>query len=632
MKRLWTFLVFALFFCLNSTIFAQSATPQLTVTGVNTAALPAVDVTLAVSDETGQLLNLDSSELVSVKHNGERVSQASVIGSEPAGTFTIILLDLSSGAADRVGDIQSSIQSFASTSFMREQIDHIAIYQINDTNSAELLPPTFFYNDVANLFASGLQPFDGATALFDSMGDLLTRIDDIKPSSELATSLVLLSDGTDAVSSQFVSEEIAPLASSKNIAIHSVIVDTGLSDFSRDLGTEYMRSLASSTGGVSVNFTDASSLNDIWTRVISRGSNTIVRYVIDNLLPGVFDVEISFPNQAQLPVARTQVEVPASIPRVSIDTLEQTYDVTLPLIEGGTGPEPLEIELPVSVIWLDGTERTVAQAQLWHDGNPISEIAPAELAQVATQLPVHYGENRVQVVIRDETGQQSSSAPLLLNVIEGSRDVPSDIGRSGLGIPSNIIWLTVICLIIIALIAALRILWPRLQAAQNQTRRQRQVNINDAPPPVKEMPAEPSKPSRSPYAPPERAVPINQPSSQPTAVPTSFEHDQRTILAPAQPSIEVLESVTPTASLHPLTRSEYLIGRSATVDLPLKEDPTVSRIHATIVQDGDVYRIYDEQSTSGTYVNDREVPEYGLQLSNGDEIHLGAVHLRFRQP
>ena len=633
MKRLSMFLILALFLSWNTTLFAQNATPQLTVTGVDASNLPNVDITLAVSDETGQLLDLDGSEFVSVKHNGERVEQASVVGSEPAGTFTIVLLDLSSGAADRVGDIQSSIQSFASPTFMREQVDHIAIYQINDTNSAELLAPSFFYNDVANLFSAGLQPFDGATALFDSMGDLLTRIDQIKPSPELATSIILLSDGTDAVSSQFVSEEIAPLASSKNIPLHTVVMDTGLSEFSRNLGSEYMRSLADATGGISAEFVDASSLDSIWTRVISRGSNTIVRYVINNLLPGVFDVEISFPNRAQLPVARTQVEVPASIPRVSIDTPQPTYAVSLPVLDGGTSPEPLEIQIPVSVLWLDGTERTVTQAQLWLDGTPMFEIAPAELGQVAAQLPVKYGDNFVQVVIQDDTNQQASSNLLLLTVTEGARDVPSDIGRSGLGIPPSILWFIAICILIIVLLIALRMLWPRLQASRQATAEQPDEPIFPPEEPVVASPVRSSaesQPERSPYAPPvqpEQSAPPRS-STRPVALGT----EQRTVPAPTQPSIEVLEAQTRTEPLHPIMRSEYLIGRSATVDLPLKDDPTVSRIHATIVQDGNVYRIYDEQSTSGTYVNDREVPEYGLQLQDGDELHLGAVHLRFRQP
>jgi pSer/pThr/pTyr-binding forkhead associated (FHA) protein len=41
--------------------------------------------------------------------------------------------------------------------------------------------------------------------------------------------------------------------------------------------------------------------------------------------------------------------------------------------------------------------------------------------------------------------------------------------------------------------------------------------------------------------------------------------------------------------------------------------------------------LFDENSTSGSWVNGRQVPEYGVELADGDEIHLGAVHMMFRQ-
>jgi len=75
------------------------------------------------------------------------------------------------------------------------------------------------------------------------------------------------------------------------------------------------------------------------------------------------------------------------------------------------------------------------------------------------------------------------------------------------------------------------------------------------------------------------------------------------------------------------------IGRSPSqAEIAFENDITVSRLHATLLLEGNHYRIFDEQSTSGTWVNEQQVPEYGIQLMDGDEVHLGAVHLRFRQP
>jgi pSer/pThr/pTyr-binding forkhead associated (FHA) protein len=80
-----------------------------------------------------------------------------------------------------------------------------------------------------------------------------------------------------------------------------------------------------------------------------------------------------------------------------------------------------------------------------------------------------------------------------------------------------------------------------------------------------------------------------------------------------------------------LTDVEHRIGRSPVqADIVFENDITVSRLHASIVLEGQDYRLYDEGSTSGTVVNDRRVPDYGHQLRDGDEIRLGAVRLRYR--
>ena len=82
-----------------------------------------------------------------------------------------------------------------------------------------------------------------------------------------------------------------------------------------------------------------------------------------------------------------------------------------------------------------------------------------------------------------------------------------------------------------------------------------------------------------------------------------------------------------------LDQVEHRFGRSSNqADIVFKNDGTVSRLHSTIAQEGSEYRLYDEQSTSGTWVNEQRVPDYGIQLVDGDEIRLGAVRLRFRQP
>ena len=96
--------------------------------------------------------------------------------------------------------------------------------------------------------------------------------------------------------------------------------------------------------------------------------------------------------------------------------------------------------------------------------------------------------------------------------------------------------------------------------------------------------------------------------------------------------LEVIDAQTLMPEELTLGDAEVRIGRSpAQSQIAFRDDITVSRYHAVLRLEGNQYRIYDAGSTSGTYVNERQVPEYGLQLGDGDEIQLGAVRLRYRQ-
>jgi pSer/pThr/pTyr-binding forkhead associated (FHA) protein len=100
---------------------------------------------------------------------------------------------------------------------------------------------------------------------------------------------------------------------------------------------------------------------------------------------------------------------------------------------------------------------------------------------------------------------------------------------------------------------------------------------------------------------------------------------------PAGASLEVLESVTRMPRFLSLDMVETRVGRSpAEADIVFENDITVSRLHASIIFTEGEYRLYDEQSTSGTLLNGQGIPDYGAPLIDGDEIRFGAVRSYFR--
>jgi DNA-binding winged helix-turn-helix (wHTH) protein len=78
----------------------------------------------------------------------------------------------------------------------------------------------------------------------------------------------------------------------------------------------------------------------------------------------------------------------------------------------------------------------------------------------------------------------------------------------------------------------------------------------------------------------------------------------------------------------PLTEGEHLIGRAGDVTVWL-ESPSVSRHHARIRISGTAATIEDLRSKNGTYMRGDRLATRS-PLSDGDEIRLGSVVVKFR--
>jgi hypothetical protein len=75
------------------------------------------------------------------------------------------------------------------------------------------------------------------------------------------------------------------------------------------------------------------------------------------------------------------------------------------------------------------------------------------------------------------------------------------------------------------------------------------------------------------------------------------------------------------------TTDRASIGRSPDCEFFL-DDVTVSRKHAVLIRDGDEFRIEDQGSLNGTYVNRRRI-ETATRLQSGDEVQIGKYRMSF---
>jgi hypothetical protein len=80
----------------------------------------------------------------------------------------------------------------------------------------------------------------------------------------------------------------------------------------------------------------------------------------------------------------------------------------------------------------------------------------------------------------------------------------------------------------------------------------------------------------------------------------------------------------------PLPAQSVFIGRDPARAQITFSDSSVSRLHARLVEESDgVFLLYDEGSSSGTYVNDMQIGHEPMQLNAGDLIEFGRVKVIF---
>ncbi len=611
-------------------LLAQSAPSHIIITGTDASTAPVVQLHIYASDSQGNPAAIDPAAMV-VKHNGAAVSDVSLGAPYEGGTFVIFVLDVPSGVAASLPAIQEAIQKYAAEPTMREQLDSVAIYTVGELAATQLLPPTDFHNAVQNAFATPLAPQSGATALIDSVMGLLNNVDSLKPRADMVTHMVIMSDGTDAVSSQFSAADLPKRAAELGIPIHTVHLENdNLEGDKRQAGVDYMNQIAAGTFGLSANLSVADDLQPIWDQIAKFREQTTLQYTLDDITGGDYPVEVSLASNPAVSSSNT-VTIPPGAPSIQLNVPEESRALTLVNLD-----QPVALTLSTSVSWLDGVDRQIQTAQLLVNGIIVQQLDPSQLDSFEVQVSnFSFGDNQVQVAVVDDQGSRAISPVVVFSISQGETTViPEAVGPSstwdriwnrvsGLAMAvGGCLLLIVAAAIIIGItylgrkssllrrlglvsmvrrIPFLRPYFQDVSRAQGQLRRGKMMG---------------QRASR--YSADVRGAGVGR-NKKTSTRPTAF--------------LEVLESVTSMPGRINLESVEHHLGRSASQsDIVFGSDPTVSRIHATIVQEGGDFRLFDEKSTSGTFVNEQHVPDYGLQLVDGDEIRLGAVRLRFRQP
>lgn len=72
-----------------------------------------------------------------------------------------------------------------------------------------------------------------------------------------------------------------------------------------------------------------------------------------------------------------------------------------------------------------------------------------------------------------------------------------------------------------------------------------------------------------------------------------------------------------------------VVGREATADVPMPDQPSLSRRHAELQRVGDTVTVRDLGSTNKTYVNGQPIGDSPVTLNPGDAVQFGMVGFRY---
>lgn len=595
---------------------AQDSGGQVVISSSETGNAPSIILRAYAVDDQGGSLELTSDNVI-LLHDGVPVEDITITGNYEAGTFTVFVVDIPGGLEGQLDSIQNAIEQFSSPPNMKERADFVAIYRVGETDASQLLAPTNFYNTVRNFFATPLEAATEQTALADSVGNLLGEIPSILPKTDMVASIVLITDGTDVVSTDFDLEDLGGSASQLGIPIHTVwIQNEQLLPITQNEGRQYLSQLAAETGALSARLDTPDELQRIWDRIISFRNHQVIEYLPENLSGGESEVVLSLRENPEVRDS-ISVNIPETAPTVQIILPEESRQINLETLE-----EPVRLVFSTSVSWLDGIEREIVSAELLVNRIPVEQIEVDELDRFTAEVNYFsYGPNDIQIQIVDELEQTATSPTLTLTVLEGATSLPDEMQPAGIT-DSTIFRIVLGCLIIflvVALVIVLIRLVRRLGIGSRRGRpRRRQLETGTAAGAGLQGSAGYPMDQGEEF----REIGMEEQALSGTgAVPRG-----------QNPYLEFLSSVTRMPSVIELSAVEHRIGRSPVqADIVLENDITVSRLHASIVLEGTDYRIYDEGSSSGTWVNGQQVPDFGYQLIDGDEIRLGDALIRYRR-
>jgi len=591
--------------------------PRLEITAVDASAFPDMRVMVIATD--GESLRRPDVGGLSLRENDTPVENYEV-SEQPVGVELFVVIDANSdidardeaGGLTRKEKVRDSILLFAEQYMDSTQLDRITIIVPQEDGPSILLDNAIFPNEVINEMNFWDDDAVGNTRVNDMLALAIERAAASKEEGRFQAALLYSDAG------RLDGELDYPFLTEQARAIDLPIFSAILGARADDSEITNVTGLTEPTRGNWVHMPQAEEIAPLFEKITGNRSQFELDYRSGLATEGSRMII------AELDGAQAQTE---AVLEIVPPTAEIVVDNSRPIRRVTSGPdapltdaEPGSQPIAAQISWRDGYPRAVVEAVLVVNGTPqpvvtepaIDDGGLMSLEWDISQLDEGAYDLTVQVV--DELGLEGQSEPLPMTVIvEGmaGEESPAEIAPTAIPEDSDepmsdevaqSLSLVTIGIALLALFAAVVVL---IVAVVLVRRRQ--------------------------------AAPAPVAQAAPVAVQQApADHDATQVIMPA-----FVKQAEATAYLEPLENAPdhhgniavsgdgMTIGRDAKLAQIVFADKSVSRLHARIVQSGGSFRLYDEGSASGTYVNYEPVGLTPQVLNNNDDVHIGRVHLKF---
>jgi len=614
-------------------------TPHIHITQVDTTRFPEITISLSGANLPATLAEVP----IRLLEDGEPViAERDIMAS--VGVQVALILDASSGVtnAGATGEAQylevgRAARQFVRLGLLTAQQDWLTTVSFNADK--QIIPLTKWTHDhqaaVDSLYIYQPVPEIGFTPLYDLLDYGIDLFEDASLPNGQEQVIVLFSDGVDITSSTALADAVSQ-AAQQHIRIYTVQIGPEI-----EANRETLTNIAELTGGTYYHLSAIEALDHLWREIAALQEQRQLTYRTGQSHPGTVTTIATLPNGQT-------VEHTSRVPPISLQPATLTVDMS----ENGTlirkfadaydtpieRVPPFEQEIKLHFSWPDGYPRGLRRVEYELGGITTIRTENFEEPLAFPIQTLGSGAYSLRVRAIDELGMQAESQPITLLIEENRPPAPLPtadpmmIARATeaeavatISGAEALIIATRTAIINTRLIAAeeqvsakeskVRALqWTTLGAIlfgilaltyalyilSNRDRRRQATQA------ISGTVAAMTEPFR-----PRRGRQRQEPQAQLTLI-----DDGGTPNLP--------KTIT-------LSRVGVRLGRDPSlVDIPLS-DRRISKLHCRVNEDiaAGSYRLIDEGSTSGTYLNDHEVDIHGVPLKPGDIIGIGPVQYRY---